>query len=266
MAAVYRGSSASNYIWAGILVGGFGLSGIALWLTAPYERILGGWILAIVIGAFAVVLIPLLILDARLGRARVRGIQTMLEQFGLVVEVTPSAEILDHLRPTLVDVSNSLGLKGGIDGASWLAYREDILVFEHKYITGSSRHMREVLSTVLAFPANAADPSGASLGVSESLYLERVSGPQARALRKAYGNALTTGDEVFDKLWYICGNEGSAKRFLIPQVRERLLQSPIGEVWVFGSGWVVASYGLPMAESGLRSYMDHVYATLRAVS
>jgi hypothetical protein len=265
MAAAYRGSSLSSTVWTLIIVFGLGLTGLAAFLSHPYERQLGNWSALIIFGPFPVVLVTLLILQARLRRQDLLRVKRSFEEQGMAMERPPTQPILDHLRPQLTEVSEWLGLKRGIDGAEWLAYREDVLIFEHSYIKVQTKHSVEELNTVVAIPANAADPTGARYGVEDPLYFMRLPRRQDRAVRKEDGDDIEIGDVQFDQSWWIHGSATTAKRVLTPEVRALLERAPAGERWVVGFGWVAVAYGSALSSTELQRFIDHVYGVLRAI-
>jgi hypothetical protein len=265
MAAPYRGNFGEGVTWTLIIVSGFVIQGLAIWLAHPYEKALGNWMALISFGPILLIAAVAIAVDVRKRRARMDSMGPLLESMGMVFERTPTIPILDHLRPQLADVCTTLSLPDGIGRAQWLAYHEHFLVFEHHYVTGVGKTPRETIHTVVAWPANAQEPAGAALGTSMPLYLLRTHAKPRKSRREKEEDGLSIGDPDFDGVWYLHGDLSTAKRFLSPAVRELLMSSPVGEKWLLGYGWAVVAFPKGIDQQNLALFIAHAHRVLSAV-
>lgn len=235
MSAPYRRSSGHALLWLFIVFSGIACS-IALASVLPKDR-LGAWLLAI----FALPIIASMFVGwtilARIRRRRVMGLCAALEHEGFVTDADPSAERQAAVFEPVAALQSRASLRNGAKGILWLALRlnapRSMCIFEHVHVTGSGKSTQEHLHTVIAWSI-----PGSSIGVF-SAYRPRWL--QGRALRQG-GQVIAIGDDRFDRAWLVFGEAAAPQAFLTQTVRALLADSPTGESWHSGQGWIACVF------------------------
>jgi hypothetical protein len=255
MSKGYRRSSQHGLMWIVIVVLGIGCGIAASW-TLP--RDVQWWWAAIVMMTPMFAAIALCVyLTVRIKRRRVRGIQDDLERNGFIMDPKPDAERKKAVLAPVADLQRRLGLRNGSEGIGWVALHtrepSSVCIFEHSYITGSGKTTQEHLHTVAAWLM-----PHVTTGVSAY----RPHWLQRRALSQ--GNTLARlGDGAFDKHWVILGDEAGAKKFFTEGMRLMLAESPKGESWHTGTGWVACAFDGAMDARNLAMFRARCEEILR---
>lgn len=249
-------------IWFAIVLlgiaGQFGLMA----LLHPYQDQLQAWILPIAAVPFIIMIVVAMWVLARRKKKRIGNLALALSSQGIVLDPEPSEAVRQFFVPHLANLQQSFGLHEGVANLVWVAYNPQILIFEHHYITGSGRYTQEHNHTVIAFAASQEEPQSAHLGYQPSLWLTKTRFGQARLLKNAHGEDLSTGDPEFDKTWAVYGSAETMAVFLTKPVRQRLLASPRSETWQIGRGWVAVGFPTPLDATNLLAFLSHARATI----
>lgn len=202
---------------------------------------------------------------ARKNRARIDEITRVLRDDGLVVgtEVTPL--IRENLGPHIDAIGRSIPLGRGVEGIVWFAYRDDLLIFEHRHVVGDGRYRTELVHTVVGFPDKAQEPRGAALGSAELLTLYRPRYGLVHIRRRNRAPRIRTGFRAFDRRWRIRGSEATARAFVNIDTMAVLADSPRGEIWHIGTWWVACAYPHQMDAPNLIALLEHAREVLRRV-
>lgn len=234
MSKRYRRSSQHSLLWVVIVFLGIGCGIAASW-TLPKD--VQWWRAGIVMITPMFAAIALCgYLTVRIKRRRVRGIQDDVERNGFIMDPKPDAERKKAVLAPVSDLQRRLGLRNGSEGIGWVALRtrepSSMCIFEHSYITGSGKTTQEHLHTVVAWLM----PK-----VTKGVSAYRPRWLQRRALSR--GKTLVQlGDRAFDERWVILGDEAGAKEFFTEGMRMMLAESPKGESWHTGTGWIACAF------------------------
>lgn len=266
MPRAYRGvSGREGCIWTLLILMGVAGQVTVMILLHPWQEQIQAWILAIGAVPFLAALALAVWVQGRRTKQRVQQIGEALTSQGLTFEGSLTDTIRGHLVPHVQLFEMPFGLQGGVNNLIWIAFTDEILVLEHSFITGSGRSTQEHFRTMVAFPSSASSPPGARLGAEDPLWLARLRIGQGRAIRRAHGDDLKTGDPSFDKAWAVYGSSETARQLLTAEVRRRLGESPRGEIWNLGTNWVACCAPLPLDSANLQRFLDHVRRILAEV-
>lgn len=242
MAVPYKGNSGrSTLLWTFLILIGVGLQIFAMFLAHPYSEQLKGWILVIGALPLLVMIIIALWVDSVKKRQRIERLSVSLKPLGINFDPEPKDEIRNLVRPHLEPMEGPFALQGGVQNIVWLAYNEQLLIFEHEYTTGSGKSTQVHSRTVIAWSAHA-PIRGAAIGFQHPLLVMRPRVGEGQLMRRTAGEDVTIGDAVFDKSWLVYGSQSTALNFLTDAVRSELMKSPRGEQWMIGSHWVACSF------------------------
>jgi hypothetical protein len=235
MSPRYRRSSQHGLMWVLIVFMGIGCG---LTAGSTLQKSVEWWWAAIVVMSPMFAAIGLCVwLTARIKRRRVRHIQADIERDGFIMDCKPDAERKQAVLAPVADLQRLLNLRNGAAGIEWVALHtrepSSICIFEHAHITGSGKTTQEHLHTVAAWLM----PNVAMAGVSAF----RPHRLQRRSLSRGAA-VVKLGDEAFDERWVILGDEAGAKQFFTEGMRLMLADSPRGESWHTGSGWVACAF------------------------
>jgi hypothetical protein len=128
-----------------------------------------------------------------------------------------------------------------------------VVLFEHLYITGSGKTTQEHIHTVIGMEA--ADRSSFGFSVSGSLILNR---PRigARRFLKRSPRCIETRDREFDRTWISRGDAHTLASFVNERVKHELHESPRGESWHVGGGWVCCGFDGPLGPVDVVRFVD----------
>ncbi|HWB20777.1 MAG TPA: hypothetical protein VG711_10780 [Phycisphaerales bacterium] len=235
MSTPYRRSSQHGLMWIVIVFIGIGV-GIAL--GSLLQKSVPWWCAALVIMAPILAAIALsVILTIGMSRQRVRGIQFALERQGFLMDTNPGADRRREVFLPVIELQTRLQLANGAEGIQWLALNAKPPVsrclFEHMRITGSGKSTQVHLHTIIAWAVE--DMPGANVSAFRPHALQR-------GFLSRRGETVTIGDERFDERWLTLGNIADAKTFLTEAMRDALADSPRGESWHVGPGWIACAF------------------------
>lgn len=266
MAAPYKSRTGTEgLVWFLIVMMGIAGQFGVMALAYPYQKQLQAWILAIAAIPFVIALGVGVWVGSRRKKKRIASIGKALSAQGLTMVEELDDRIRQHLRPHLDALDGPFGLSGGTANLSWVAFNEDVLIFEHTFITGSGRYSQEHWYTVVAYYGTAPSPPGARLGAEGPLWLNRMRFGQAGQLKRAHGEDIATGDEAFDKAWAVYGVRETADKFLTQEVRARLMRSRKGETWNLGNGWAACCFSGMFDAANMTAFIEHVRQTLSEI-
>lgn len=237
MAASYKRASQHGLLWTVVIFSGIGCS-IALSFVFPKDT--PWWIL---LPAFALPIIAMIvvavILLSMLRRRRVRTIQHALAREDFVVDSKPPSERKREVFAPIAELAQRLDLRTGAEGIRWLAISStppsSVCMFEHSFVTGSGKSIREHLHTVIAWLLPGTHASGASV--------HRPRPMQRRLFTERHGQPpVATGDDRFDRLWLTFGDPAFVRALLNDGVRSMLSSSPKGESWHIGVNWIACAF------------------------
>ena len=238
--AAYGASYRENWVWLAMVFTGL-VGGIALtvWLSQFTQS---PWLFVVMVLPFFVGLFLAVRRMKAMKRARKAGIRTMLEGQGYVVDLAPSPERAQTVFAPVVHLQAPLSLRDGAANIDWLALKgPSTLIFEHTYVTGSGKSTTEHNCTVMVVSAAHANLPRARMGSEPWTSSEHARFLNRRVLR-SYGTHLALNDAVFDARWVTFGHAATAQAFFTDRVRDILADSPKGEVWYVGAGFVCCAY------------------------
>jgi hypothetical protein len=264
MASAYGKATRHTALWVLIILGGVLVMSV---LFATLSRNgwadrLGGWMLLVGVLPIAVSVAFALLITNRLNRSRIAGLVRPLELAGFAVTPSPTPEEKTHFGAPLEELMTALGFRYGVPGVQWYAIEPKItpaaLLFEHEYVTGSGKSTQVHSHTVLAWPAAHPALRLHSLGTSPAFGLGRFSW----WLRRVYKDREVTDPAFADlrKRWTMFGSAETGKQFLTEHVRSILQQSPAGEQWYVGAGWVVCCFRGTLDSENIESFLKHARA------
>ncbi|MCG3137366.1 MAG: hypothetical protein HJJLKODD_01210 [Phycisphaerae bacterium] len=235
MSKHYRRSSQHGLLWVIIVIIGIGC-GLAGGSTLP-KSVQWWWAVIVVIVPMFVAIALCVSLTGRMKRRRVGNIQADLERDGFIMDPQPDAERKNAVLAPVADLQRRLELRNGSAGIEWVALHtrqpSAVCIFEHSYITGSGKTTQEHQHTVMAWLVPQMTMGGVS--VFRPHWLQRRVLTQNTTMVKL-------GDEAFDKQWVVLGDEASAKQFFTSSMRLILADSPKGESWHLGTGWMACAF------------------------
>lgn len=259
----YRPVSNDGCGWFVLVVLGIAAQIGTLQLLAPYSNTLTFWLLPIsIVSAVVGFLLAASAMRRRIQRRRERVVQR-LHAYGATTCFPLTPEVRETFRPHLEHLGAPFALKDRIANVNWIAYRRDLLVFEHSYLTGSGRTTQEHLHTVVAWSAETSDLPGARLGNLPWVFLARPRPLYARVYRRAFGEDQEIQDPSFDHRWSLHGSRETLLRFLKPEVRAALEGARKGESWFIGYGWAACAYAGVLDEQGIIEFLEYTQSVLR---
>lgn len=235
MSNPYERCSQHGLMWILIVVAGIGC-GLALGSTLPQGVAWGWFLVAITLPMLAAIALCVW-LTVQFKRRRFRKIQAEVENAGFLMDTRPDAARKDAVFAPLAELQRRLELRNGAAGIEWLALRTgapvSMCLFEHLHVTGAGKTTQTHYYTVAAWLL----PHPLTTGVSGY----RAHWLQRRSLA-SYRNTVRLGVEAFDKQWVVVGDERGAQTFFNAAMRALLADSPRGESWHTGPGWVACAF------------------------
>lgn len=248
MSKQYRRSSQHGLLWVIIVFIGIGC-GIAAGTTL--QKSVQWWWAAIVVMSpmFAAIAICVW-LTVHIKRRRVRDIQAYIERNGFIMDSKPNAERKNAVLAPVADLQRRLDLRNGSAGIEWVALHtrqpSSICIFEHSHVTGSGKTTQEHLHTVVAWLMP--NVTMAAVSAFRPHLLQRRSFTRGAIVVKL-------GDEAFDEQWVILGDEAGAKKFFTKEMQLMLADSPKGESWHTGTGWMACAFDGAMDARNLALFL-----------
>ncbi|MBC8066548.1 MAG: hypothetical protein H7Y17_17085 [Chlorobia bacterium] len=256
MSAPYRRASRHDAVWLFIILGGIAF---AIFSTSkiPNKDSFGAWLLLIVAIPIIASIVVAVIVTSLLNRKRVKGIRKALTRRGFRFDAEPDQVQKDAFFAPLEHLGSWLGLQGGATNVQWVAASDTVGVFEHQYLVGSGKTTQEFLHTVLVFQ----DPIGFEYGMTAF----RAGYVKKRAILRGQ-EEFQIGDEAFDKDWVLFGEPAIAKRFFRHSVQQLLLDSPKGETWAIGNGYVGVSFEATFNGANMEKFLDRAKRVISEAS
>ncbi len=250
----YRHSHYEAFVWTLIVLAGLALMVIAIVsLSFQFDaRGLSYWWLLPCVLPFPLSLVIAVRRLRRKTRERDAAIQQLFEADGFLVDVTPSEARRRNVFEPVSHLEYFLELRHGVSRIRWIALRlPGWLLFEHEYNTGSGDTSTTHTRIVAVLSATHPTLRRAQLGDKPWVMLERPHFLQRLVLRKRK-EFTTLGDAAFDAKWATIGDAQTARSFLTPDTLGVLEESPKGESWVIGYGFVCCAYRGALAPTQLR--------------
>jgi len=248
-----------------MILGAIGAQIALMALLNPYRDQLQAWILPIAGVPFLLALFVAVWITRRRTRRRIKRIAEALrpEQVDFVDE--PSDAIRQLVAPHMAGLQNAFNLRDGVTNIVWVAYNSQMLLFEHEFTTGSGRNIQVHTHTVIALAPHPELPQEQQLGYQAWFWARRLRFGQGRVLKAQWGAEFEIGDPEFDKLWALYGSPETAQTVLTQPVRQLLLNSPKGETWFVGNGWVAIGYDGNLTDTNFLAMLKHARSVLNAI-
>jgi len=207
-------------------------------------------ILALIFGAWML---------RRLNRQRVGVVATLLGGMGFRLTVNPGSVEQNEFGAPISHLLPALGLRTGTAGIQWFGIRGQgptaLRLFEHEFVVGSGKSTQVHHNTVVAWPAGHAELGDPTLAMSPWFALARMSWLMRRTMRDQELKDAEFADLAKD--WCVWGDAGTGARFLTPAVRTQLQESPRGEAWYVGAGWVCCAFNGTLTAKNLERFLAH---------
>lgn len=257
MPAPYKAISSGALLTFAVIVIGVGGTLVMGMLVHPLQDTLGGWAFALVVLPMAVAMIGSIFVQNAKDKRRFAAIAQALQDRGFHAYPAHDRAVWNQFRTHLEQLGMILNIQRGLEGVVWLAHRGGTVVFEHEYTTGSGKHIQVHHTTVVARIPEEDQPKLLALARLPAVLVFRPRAGEARLYRHEAGEDVAIGDPVFDKNWCIYGSREGAQRFLMPEVREVLMESPRSETWYLGGGWAVCAFRRQMDAENVLKLIDH---------
>jgi len=223
-----------------LLLGGFLMVAGAIALAALRGP---AWLISVPFGSFLILGISGHVVAKRAFRALRESIRLELEDIGFAVDIAPHIDRREVVYAPVEYLGYHLTLSTGAHGVQWLAlHPENILIFEHQALLGATRKYTNRPRTVIVFQHDHPALPRTSLGTQPWAALHRPRLGERFNLRRR-PHRITTGDPIIDSKWYAFGHEQTARNFLAgSDVVRELAESPVGESWVIGEGFICCAF------------------------
>lgn len=240
----YQHSNSETVVWTLIVLAGMVVSvssAVALSMRLDDWGLSNWWMLPCVL-PFPVSLWIAVRRMRRAARERDAQLQLLLEADGFLVDLTPSEERRRTVFAPVGFLESHLDLSWGAERIRWLGLRlPGWLIVEHEYTMGSggstTTHTREIAVLSATHPTL----RRAQLGDMPWVRCERANALYRFKMRKEQ-SFTTLGDAAFDAKWILFGHADTARAFLTPETIRTLAESPKGETWMIGYGYVCCAY------------------------
>ncbi len=251
---------------------------LGIWLTAIAAALLtaatlskaglvdrlGGWM-------FGIVMLPMIVVVwlgwrwlARLKRRRIARIAGRLADLGFKVAAAPTLGEKAQFGAPIAHLMGALELRTGAAGIEWFAERSagatKLLIFEHEHVTGTGKTAQPHHHTVIAWPARYPDLRDAELPNAGWFIMAQHPWWIRRKVRERELKQPEFADVA--RQWSLFGEPATARRFLTPGARVQLEQSPRGEAWCVGQGWICTSTRRTLDEANVDRFLSHVRSVL----
>lgn len=225
----------------------------------PRNKKIDSWVWVWPIVVFVVLIGLTVYILARRKQAQIRRLQKLLEPLGMKLIEALSTDEKRDIAPYIGGLLQMYDLQGGINHLEWFASSKEGIFFRHTRIVGSGKQAQVFTKIVAAFPIAIAPLANEPLMTAKRLRgLEKIGGgKRARA-------DLKTGENSFDRDWEIWGHDETRTRFLTSQTRAKLENSPRGEAWHVGDGWVAGAYDAELDPENSMKFFHWVRDIARA--
>jgi len=249
MTKPYRRASQHGLLWVIIVFISIGC-GLAAGSTLP-KNVQWWWGAIVVMSPMFAAIVLCMWLTQRINRRRVANIQADIERYGFVMDCKPDAERKQAVIAPVADLERRLNLRNGSAGIEWVALHtrqpSSMCIFEHSHVTGSGRTTVEHLHTVAAW-------------LMPHMTMPGVAGYRPHLLQRrsltSGATVIKMGDEAFDKHWVVLGDESAAREFFSEDMRSLLADSPKGESWHTGPGWIACAFNGAMDARNLAQFRN----------
>lgn len=240
--ASYRSARQHTGLW--LLICGLGIAAELL-LLVFFQRSgltdrLNFWVLPIGCLPFIVAALFGWWLMAKFDRKRKSQLEQDLYGLGFEASLHPTSEMKQSFGQPLDRLMRYMGMVKGPEHIQWLALRGEagnrMFAWEYMYVTGSGKTTNVHEFTALVWPAG--HPETAA-GVTEMPFCE-LSRPlwlQRNARRKEEVKV-----DGLPAKWVAYGDADTARKVMTPALLAVMAESPRGEAWLMGGGWVACVY------------------------
>lgn len=243
--AAYRKAKGHGWLWVLMFAIGLGV-GIAFATQLPNDS--GAWPFVAMSLSILAGVIAAAVMQSRIDKNRRASLCSVLQGLGMTALISPSPQEKATFFDQLAHLETTAGLQSGSANLQWIAYgtigTKVALAFEHEYLTGSGEYTQTHIATCIAW-----------VGAPGWLTLIRPRVGEGRALERAHEEIRLT-DEKFDKDWIIWGEPEAATQVLTPYFRQRLADSPRGEMWCIGGGWSCCLFKYEMDAQNLLKFIE----------
>lgn len=203
----------------------------------------------------------------RLKRRRIGAIAAHFAPAGVPVAQKPTLPEQEQFAAPLAHLLiPTLGLVHGAAGIQWFGTlgkgATTLRLFEHEFVTGSGRTTNIHYHTVAAWPAGHPEIGDGALATAPWFFMRQTPWLARRAVRDRELKQPEFAD--LESVWSLLGDAGTGARFLTPSVRAQLAQSPRGEGWSLGAGWVCCFVNGALAAEELDRFLAHARGVLAA--
>lgn len=194
-------------------------------------------------------------------RRRKKGIQEQLQSLGFQAEMSPKAEHSTELWNILQPMTDALQIRGTAKNIRWLGHKASddssapkCWLFEYTYETGTGKKRETRYCTTALWPADLPGLPGTVLGHADTFWMGKLGFFERWFARKTALPAHTISQ--LDEQWTLRGNPTTGHRFINPMTLWALKESPKGECWSFGNGWVACIFKHRLNGRNLRNFYE----------
>jgi len=234
---------------------------VLMYFLFPYQKQLQAWVLAIAAIPFLIAVTVLILANKVMQKKRLTSIAEALAPLGITVFAEPSQELRAELSPHVEGLKGPYQLSGGVANVTWLAYNDQLFLFEHSYTTGSGKSTVEHVRTVVAWPRGTYSRVDMLCDLPWMI-AARAGYVEARALKADLGEDQEIGEPTFDGKWSIFGHPDTAMALFTPFAREQLNAARKGERWSIGGGWVACGTPMAMNAANVAKFVAHAEAVV----
>lgn len=236
------------------------------------DRLIGHWTIGLAFLPLVGIPTAVVLIRRRLRKKRVEQLGKILVRAGFRVDVEPARSARSAHYRRFDEVINQIHyFPNGVAGALLLAWEvegtmdkpEGAMVFEHELLTGSGRSAETHERTVIVWPMGHPDvPVGWCEGSRISLTR------RGRWLRRHFGAEEIAVPDLAQRLpgWSFFGSGELGRRLAEkPEALALLAQTPKGETWQIGGGYLAAVYPRWLKPAGLEAFLEHSAQVVRAL-
>jgi hypothetical protein len=258
-------------LWVVICLGGLALE-IGLWFglsAIEADKRFGAWVIVPCLLPFIGAVVFGWWLLRRLNRQRIARVAARLRPLGFEIEERPVANgnAAGFFAP-LESILSPFALRLGSAGIAWFAGQSASAgpvrcrLFEHEFTTGSGKTTQVHQHTIIAWPAGHGDLAGSDVAARPWFFMGRFPWLKRRVMRKHELDDPALVDLA--KVWSLQGDGATGRHFLTPSVRARLAESPRGEQWSIGHGWVIAAFDGTLDKRAIERMLTHCRSVIAA--
>lgn len=227
-------------------------------LESKFPGVNVGWFL------LAPLVIPMgivTIVDFTRQRRRRKGIQEQLQSLGFQAEMPPTTEQSTDLWNIIQPMTDALQISGTSKNIPWLGHKASddptapkCWFFEYTYYTGTGKRKETRYCTIALWPTDLPGLPGTVLGHGDTFWMGRLGFFERWFARKTALPAHTISQ--LGEQWTLRGNPATGHRFINPMTLWALKESPKGECWSFGNGWVACIFKHRLNGRNLRNFYE----------